>query len=362
MRIGIIAPVTHSYPPSGYGPWERVTHDLVEQLVSTGHDVVLFAAAESKTRAHLVPTIDRPLTAIAADERRAAEDRHIENALAHVRQGEFDIVHSHLHVHVLNRIGRERLPVITTLHGSAWNSAHHGDLLDHAWRPFVSLSNRERDFLPELNYVATVPNGIRTEEFPPGDGGGGYLAFVGRLAPEKAPHLAIETARRSGRTLMIAGVVDDTHADYASRIVREAGSGVEVLGQLDRTDTSRLLGDAVGLLMPLMWEEPFGLSVVESLSSGTPVVAWRRGSMAEIVEHDRTGFLVNDVDNAVEAVSRLSSLSRADCARSARERFSDAVMASGYVAAYRKALAHGAEDVIEGGDANLDATVRVAER
>jgi glycosyltransferase involved in cell wall biosynthesis len=258
-------------------------------------------------------------------------------------------------------VGQDPLPLLTTLHGAAWNTDHHEVLRRHAWRPFVSLSDRERDYLPELNYVATIGNGIRVDDFPPGDGDGGYLVFVGRIAPEKAPHLAIETARRSGRPLLIAGVVDDAHLDYAKEILREAGREVDVLGALDRDDTAWLLRGAAGLVMPLLWDEPFGLVVVESLSSGTPVIAWRRGAMPEIIEDGQTGFLVDDVDQAVAAVTRLPSLSRETCARAARNRFSDVVMASAYEDVYRQVSGHRAEEVIQRGHRDLDAPVGITE-
>lgn len=333
-RVAMIAPITYPYPPPGYGPWERVTHDLTERLVADGHDVTLFAAAGSKTSAELVATTDRPLSVIPAPRRRMVEDRHITRAIELADRGSFDVVHSHLHVHVLRFADQLSRPLLTTLHGAAWDQAHHTQLRRHASRPFVSLSDRERLFLPELNYVATIPNGIRLTDFPPGRGEEGHLVFVGRLAPEKAPDLAIETARRSGRPLKIAGVIEDAHHDYAMEILSRCGSGIEYVGALERAALSKLIRDSSGLLMPLTWDEPFGLVVVEALASGTPVIAWRRGAMPEIVDHGTTGYLVDDVDGAVGAVSSLTSISREECVRQAGQRFSDSVMAARYVQAY----------------------------
>lgn len=334
MRIGMIAPISHPYPPSGYGPWERVTHDLTERLVAMGHDVTLFSTAESITTANLVSTADRPLMALPDHLRHRTEADHIRTALAHADDAHMDVLHSHLHVHVLARLGRTETPIVSTLHGSAWNPDHHETLRRHARRPFVSLSDKEREFVPELNYVATIPNGIRLDEFPTGEGAGDYLAFVGRLAPEKAPHLAIETAKRSGNRLLIAGVIDETHADYAKWVLGQTGAGVDYVGALDRPELSMLLRDARGLLMPLLWDEPFGLVVVEALASGTPVVAWRRGAMPEIIDDADTGLLVDGVDEAVEAVERVSSLDRSVCAATARSRFSDEAMAAAYLDVY----------------------------
>lgn len=333
-RVAMIAPITHPYPPPGYGPWERVTHDLTERLVADGHEVTLFATSQTKTAARPVVTAETPLSAVAPSRRRAVEDRHIEAAVEVIGRGRFDVVHSHLHVHVLRHADRISPPIVTTLHGSAWDRAHHEQLLCHSDRPFVSLSDRERRFLPQLNYVATVPNGLRLDDFPVGGGEDGYLAFVGRLAPEKAPLWAIDCARHSGRPLKIAGVIEDAHRDYARAVLARCEDGVEYLGPLQRPELSHLLRNAGGLLMPLTWDEPFGLVVIEALASGTPVVAWRRGAMDEIVEHGVTGFLVDDIDAAVAAIPKLGSISRDACRTHAETRFSDSVMAQRYADVY----------------------------
>jgi glycosyltransferase involved in cell wall biosynthesis len=339
VRIGMIAPITHPYPPPGYGPWERVTHDLTEQLVRDGHDVTLFASAASQTEATLVATVDEPVEALPPERRRESEDRHIRVAVESATSNEVEVLHSHLHVHVLRHADRITCPLVTTLHGSAWNAEHHETLRRHSQLPFVSISDKERDFLPELNYLATIPNGVRVDEFPPGEGSGDYLVFVGRMAPEKAPHLAVEVAKRAGRPMLMAGVIEDVHRGYATSVLDAAGGDVDFLGPLNRPELSLLLGDAAGLVMPLLWDEPFGLVVVEAFASGTPVIAWRRGAMPEIVEDGVTGFLVDDVEGGARAVSHLSSLRRSDCVHSARSRFSDASMAHGYASVY--------EDVIQ---------------
>jgi glycosyltransferase involved in cell wall biosynthesis len=330
----MLAPISHPYPPPGYGPWERVTHDLTERLVSYGHDVTLFATASTQTQAILVPTVDAPLDALAPEERREVEEMHILAAIESAQGADFDVLHSHLHIHVLRHARSITSPLLTTLHGSAWNTEHHQVLRSHSGLPFVSISDKERQFLPELNYVATIHNGVRLDEFPPGDGSEGYLVFVGRIAPEKAPHLAIEVAMRAGRPLLMAGVIEDVHLDYAKRILDRAGRDVDFLGPLDRPELSLLLRNAAALVMPLLWDEPFGLVVVEALASGTPAVVWRRGAMPEIVEDGVTGFLVDDVEGAAAALKRLSALHRSDCVEAARSRFSDAAMASGYAAVY----------------------------
>jgi glycosyltransferase involved in cell wall biosynthesis len=334
LRIGMIAPISHPYPPSGYGPWERVAHDLTEQLVAMGHDVTLFAAAGSATSARLIETIDAPLDAGEADPR-LEEERHLSVAMEATRSGAFDVIHSHLHVHALVFSRLIATPIVTTLHGVAWDPATHPLLMRYSEMPFVSLSQSERAFLPELNYVATIPNGIRTSEIPVGVGDGGYLVFVGRMAPEKAPDLAIETARAAGLPLRLAGIAEDRHREFfETKVLAASSSDVEYLGPLDREDLWRLIGAASAMVMPLRWHEPFGLVAVESLATGTPVIAWRMGALPEIIDDGVSGFLVEDVENAVGSVELAGDLDRAVCRTIAEARFTDSVMAAAYSKMY----------------------------
>ncbi len=335
-RIGMIAPISHPYPPSGYGPWERVAHDLTEQLVAMGHDVTLFAAAGSATSARLIETVMAPLDSGEADPR-LEEERHLSIAMEASLDGAFDVIHSHLHVHGLVFSRLISTPILTTLHGVAWDLATHPLLLQYAEMPFVSLSQSERAFLPELNYVATIPNGIRTSEIPVGGGDGGYLVFAGRMAPEKAPDLAVETALASGLPLRLAGIVEDRHRDFFEEKVLAAPSrDIEYLGPLNRDDLWPLLGGALAMVMPLRWHEPFGLVAVESLAAGTPVIAWRMGALPEIIDDGVSGFLVDDVEGAVGSVELVSELDRAFCRTIAESRFGDSVMAAAYSGVYRR--------------------------
>ncbi len=335
MRIGMLAPISHAYPPGGYGPWERVAHDLTEELVEMGHQVTLFAPAGAATKARLVATVEVPLDAPGAGDPRLEEETHLAIAMEAANEGEFDVLHSHLHVHALVFSRLIRVPLLTTLHGAAWNPHHHPLLRRYADRPFVSLSERERTYLPELNYVATIPNGVRITDFPLGGGDGGYLAFAGRMAPEKAPDLAIQTAIAAGLPLKMAGMVEDRHRGFFDDVMRDAPPDlVEYLGELERNEISELLGKATATLMPLRWHEPFGLVVVESLAVGTPVVAWRMGAMPEIVDDGDTGFLVDDVDGAVAAIARVGSLSRDACRAAAESRFGVQRMAGSYARTY----------------------------
>jgi glycosyltransferase involved in cell wall biosynthesis len=348
LRIGMLAPISHPVPPPGYGPWERVASDLVEELVALGHEVTLFAAAGSQTSAELVvtapfPMADPPPPGPAGDlfdpgpDPRVWEGMHIGAVAEAAAAGRFDVVHSHLHVHALPVSRLLPCPMVSTLHGSAWNRAHHPALLAYAEQTFVSLSDAERRFLPELNYVATVHNGIRVADFPVGDGGGGHLLFVGRLAPEKAPDLAIAAARLAGVPLVLAGSVEDRHRDFFEERVRPAleDGSAEYAGPLSRSELALRYGEARGLLMPLRWDEPFGLVVVEALATGTPVVAWRRGAMPELIDEGVTGFVVDDVAGAAAAIPRLDTIDRSACRAAADTRFDARVMAKGDEAVYR---------------------------
>jgi glycosyltransferase involved in cell wall biosynthesis len=330
----MISPISHAFPPPGYGPWERVTHDLTERLVSMGHDVTLFAPAGSITSATLIDTVPAPLDSSSADPR-LEEELHIAMAMEAAGDGSFDIVHSHLHVHGLVFSRMISTPVVTTLHGVAWDPATHPLLLRYADMPFVSLSDSERSFLPELSYVATIPNGIRTGEIRVGPGAGGYLVFAGRMSPEKGPDLAIEAALNAGVPLRLAGVVEGRHREFFEQTMRRARSrDVEYLGPLDRQELWQLLGEARALVMPLRWQEPFGLVVVESLAAGTPVIAWRMGAMPEILEDGVTGFLVDDVAAAVHSIGRIGEIKRVSCRMVAEARFSDTAMARAYAELY----------------------------
>jgi glycosyltransferase involved in cell wall biosynthesis len=331
----MLAPIAHAYAPDGYGPWERVTHDLTERLVEMGVEVTLFAPSGSLTGAHLVETVEGPLASHPDADPRLHEELHLAMVMEAARDHRLDLIHSHLHVHALVYSRLIPCPMVTTLHGVGWNRAHHTLLQRYRDQPFVSLSDAERGFLPELNYVATIPNGIHLPDFPPGGGGGGYLAFVGRMAPEKAPDLAIETAGAAGIPLRLAGPIEDRHRAFFEQLDMRSGD-VEYLGPLRRDDVAKLLGDAVGLLMPLRWDEPFGLVVVESLATGTPVVAWRRGAMVEIVEDGVTGFVVDDPSSAVGAIGKIGSLSREECRAEAERRFSDTRMALDYLTVYEQ--------------------------
>jgi len=360
MRIAMLAPISWPLPPSGYGPWEQVAYNLTEQLVRLGHDVTLFAAGGSNTSATLVATCPHAFETWPDHERnrprafdpvsgllegppdyRVLEQMHIAACMERAAEGAFDIVHSHLHVHALVFSRLVPCPVVTTLHGSAWVRAAHPALLAYRERPFVSISDAERGFLPELNYVATVHNGIHIEDFPFEPEKEDYLLFAGRLAPEKGVAEAIEVAQRSGRRLLIAGMIESQYQDYYDVEIKPHldGGNVEFLGLLSQAELAPVYRKAAAVLFLINWAEPFGLVAVEAQASGTAVIATRRGALPEIIVEGETGFVVESIDEAVEAVSRLDRIRSEACRRNAELRFTAAVMALGYEAVYRELAA-----------------------
>lgn len=359
MRIAMLAPISWPLPPAGYGPWELVAHNLTEGLVRLGHEVTLFAAGGTVSSAELVVTTPHALSTWPEPERsmkqafdkrtgllegppdaRVLEELHIAACMERAAQGEFDVVHSHLHVHALVFSRLIHCPLVTTLHGSAWVQPTHPILLAYKNMPFVSLSEAERTMLPELNYVATVHNGIRMDGFPFEPEKEDYLLFAGRLSPEKGPDVAIEIARKSGRRLLMAGLIEGQYQDFFDQRVKPHidGRTVDYLGLLSQEELAPYYRKAAGVLFPINWCEPFGLVAVEAQASGTPIIATRYGALPEIVVQGRTGFIVDSVDEAVAAVSKLESIEPSVCRENAESRFSDDAMAKGYESVYRLLL------------------------
>lgn len=359
MRIAMLAPISWPLPPSGYGPWEQVAHNLTEELVELGHDVTLFAAGGTRSSADVVTTCPYSLSTWPEHERhreqaydpdtgllegppdaRVLEQLHVAICMEKAAAGEFDVVHSHLHVHALVFARLIKCPLVSTLHGAAWVRAAHPILKGYRDLPFVSLSMAERTLLPELNYVATVYNGICLEDFPLEPVKEDYLLFAGRLSPEKGPDVAIEIARRSGRRLLIAGMIEPQYQNYFNEKVKPHidGNQVEYLGLLSQKELAPIYRKAAGVLFPINWCEPFGLVAVEAQASGTPLIATRFGALPEIIIEGQTGFVVDTIDEAVRATEKLGALSPKACRSNVESRFSAAVMAEGYQAVYNSVV------------------------
>ncbi len=337
MRIGILGPISWRVPPRHYGGWELITSLLTEGLVAKGHEVTLFATADSVTSARLVAVCPRPLS----------EDQSLPAAayelLHHVRPFEladqFDIIHNHAGSKPVALTRLVKTPVVTTLHGSA--AEPDSRLIYSHFRSgyYVSISEAERRLAPELNYVATVYNGIQVERFRFNPRPGGYLVVVGRLSPDKGIHHAIEVAERCGLPLVIAGIVPPENRQYFEEVVRPRLRGrVEFVGPADHALKEELFGGALANLHLVTYEEAFGLTQIEAMACGTPVIGFRRGAVPEIVVHGITGFVVDSVDEAVAAVGHASAIDRSQCRRWVEERFSAERMVEGYERVYRTIL------------------------
>jgi glycosyltransferase involved in cell wall biosynthesis len=336
MKIAQVAPLMESVPPKLYGGTERVVSYLTEELVRQGHDVTLFASGDSVTAAELVDCTPAALRLAAS-----IRDPLVHNIimLEKVRQriDEFDVVHFHvdyLHFPLIRAVGAS---AVTTLHGRL-------DLPDLAplYRefsdmPVASISRHQRIPLPDADWVGNVYHGLPLDLHPwslcPR---GGYLAFVGRICPEKRPDRAIEIAQRAGLPLKIAAKVDKADEEYFAERIKPLLRlpGIEYLGEIGERDKSVLLGEATALLFPIDWPEPFGLTMIEAMACGTPVVAWRCGSVPEIVENGTTGFIVDTIAGAVDAVFKSAALDRSRIRRRFEQRFSAARMATDYLAIY----------------------------
>jgi glycosyltransferase involved in cell wall biosynthesis len=330
----MLAPVTWRTPPRDYGPWELVTSLLTEGLVGRGVDVTLFATGDSITTATLDAVLPRGYGDDPSGDGRVAEALHIGHALE--RSGEFDLVHNHLDWLPLALGSAWKAPMVTTVHGFSGPKILPAYLASPSH--FVAISDSDR--APGLRYDATVHHGIDVASFPVRlDPGEGLLVF-GRIHPDKGTAEAIEIARRAGRHLTICGPIVDP-AYFAERIEPFLGAEVEYLGSVGPDERAAIMGEAAVLLHPIAFAEPFGLSIVEAMACGTPVVAFRRGSMAEVIDEGVTGFAVGDVDAAVSAIPAAVALDRTAIRATAERRFSVDRMVAEYLTVYQRILGPG---------------------
>lgn len=328
VKIGMLGPIAWRTPPRGYGPWERVTSLLTEGLVKRGVDVTLFATADSITTADLDPVAARGYHEDPVMDGRVWEALHVAHALQ--RSGDFDIVHNQLDWLPLAFGPLWRAPMITTIHG--FSGAGILPAYRRSGSAFVSISDSDRS--PELDYAATVHHGVDFDELVFNADPEGYLVTFGRIHPDKGVEDAIEIARRAGRRLVICGIVHDEEY-FAARVLPHIdGDRVVFRGPVGPEDRSDALGGAAALLHPIHFDEPFGLSVVEAMACGTPVIAYRRGSMSEVIDDGVTGFAVESLGEAVERVPFAAALNREKVRARAFSRFGVERMVDDYIAVY----------------------------
>jgi glycosyltransferase involved in cell wall biosynthesis len=339
VKIAQVSPLAESVPPKFYGGTERIVSYLTEELVRQGHQVTLFASGDSNTAAELCPVVDHALRTDAE-----VRDPHVFDLLqaeaVRARAREFDVIHFHteyLHFPLARELGIRN--VLATLHGRLDLPGYSGLFTTYADMPLVSISNDQRGPLPQAHWMGTVHHGLPTnvcrfEPTPRGD----YLAFLGRISPEKRLDRAIEIAQRAGMRIKIAAKIDAADQEYFEAHIQPlfAQPFVEYVGEIGEHDKCEFLGQARALLFPIDWPEPFGLVMIEAMSCGTPVIAWRAGSVPEIIREGENGYIVDSIDAAVAAVGRITQIDRARVRASFEHRFSVTRMARDYVDIYQR--------------------------
>jgi glycosyltransferase involved in cell wall biosynthesis len=331
MRIAEVAPLAEAVPPKLYGGTERVVSWLVEELVNQGQDVTLFASGDSSTRARLVPIVPRGLRLEGVRDHTALTLVMLDEVRR--RADEFDIIHFHTDILQFPLFADLAAKCVTTLHGRLDLTDIHPIFRRFPGMPLVSISEDQRRPMPPANWAATIHHGLPPELYRLNQGPGQYLAFLGRMSPEKRPDRAIEIAKRSGIPLKMAAKVDVADRDYFERTIKPLLNHplIEFLGEIGDADKNDFLGGAMALLLPIDWPEPFGLVMIEAMACGTPVIAWGQGSVPEVIDEGVTGLMVFSIEEAVEAVRTASHMDRGAVRERFEARFTAARMASRYV-------------------------------
>jgi glycosyltransferase involved in cell wall biosynthesis len=335
MKIAQVAPLHEACPPRLYGGTERVVAYLTEELVRCGHDVTLFASGDSETSARL-----EPICAQALRLDRTVLDPLIYHMIMFNRvaaqAAQFDVVHFHTDYLHFGAMASKRVPTVTTVHGRLDLPDLPAIYAEFPNMPLVSISDNQRRPLPWVNWCATVHHGLPLSLYGLGKGKGGYLAFIGRISPEKRLDSAIEIARRFGMPLKIAAKVDKVDRGYFEEVIRPLlkAPHTDFIGEVSDAEKEQFLGNAAALLFPIDWPEPFGLAMIEAMANGTPVIATRRGAVPEIVDDGITGFVIDDVESALQALPRALLLDRARVRQQFERRFSGQRMARDYLDVY----------------------------
>jgi glycosyltransferase involved in cell wall biosynthesis len=341
MKIAQIAPLWERVPPPAYGGIELVVGLLTDELVARGHEVTLFASGDSITSAKL-ESIHPQALRLDANIKEYSIYEMLQLAQVYERAGEFDLIHSHMGCAALPYSRLTKTPTVHTLHGIF--TPDNEKMFAYAKnQPYVSISHAQREDRLGLNHVATVYNSvdISSHHFFPTADEPAYLAFLGRLSPEKGPHHAIEIAKATGMTLKMAGKVDPVDLEYFKQQIEPQidGTQIQFLGEADHFMKNDLMGRAVATLFPITWREPFGLVTIESMAAGTPVIAMNLGSVPEIIRNGVNGFICNNVAECIAAVAKVRAVSRAGCRADVAQRFGVEQMTSGYEAVYQQVLA-----------------------
>ncbi len=343
MRIALLAPLWKTVPPAKYGGTELVVSNLADELVRMGQDVTVYACGGSSTTARLVQVIDRPLYDIVGgfrfDSVPFSDLVELKMAFDGATKGQFDVINNHMNMSLAPFGSYCPVPMVSTNHSSmAPDSKQLAALSGESM--YVSISNAQRKLAPSLNYVATIYHGIRTNTFTYDcSKHGNYLLFLSTMSREKGADLAIEIARRVGMRLIMAGNITDRKF-FRSLEPQIDGDQVKFIGEVGHAEKNKLMREAYAYILPMRWQEAFGLTMVESLASGTPAIVFDNGAAHEVIDDGRTGFIVSSVEQAVEAVGKVPEISRAECRRQAVERFDVSRMARDYLDLYQRLTNH----------------------
>lgn len=340
MRIAQVSPLWESVPPKLYGGTERIVSYVTEELVRQGHDVTLFASGDSRTAARLEAICPQALRLNTGIFNRDAPMIMLQER-AMGAAGDFDVIHSHLDFLGFPLARRNAVPVVTTLHGRLDLPELEPVFREYAEMPLVSISGAQRIPLPRANWQATIHHGLPRDLYSFHPQSEGYLAFLGRISPEKRPDHAIALAKLTGIPLRIAAKVDPADEQYYRREIEPLLDHplIEFLGEISDAEKNDFVGNALALVCPYDWPEPFGLVLIEALACGTPVLAYRRGSIPEVIDHEVTGFVCETLTEMAEAVGQLSLIDRRRCRSAFEERFTADRMARDYVALYERLIA-----------------------
>jgi glycosyltransferase involved in cell wall biosynthesis len=335
MKIAQISPLYESVPPKLYGGTERVVHYITEELVAQGHEVTLFASGDSVTSARLIPVTSKSLR---------LDEKSIDLLAPHFTMMEmvekeahqFDFIHNHIDYMMYPLIKRNKQHFLTTLHGRLDIPELQPLYKEFFQIPVISISDSQRLPIPFANWKGTVYHGLPPDLYKLNPEGGNYLVFVGRISPEKRVDRAIDIAIKAGIPLKIAAKIDKADRDYFEEKIKHLldHSLVELIGEVNDHEKQELFGNALGLIYPIDWPEPFGLAMIEAMACGTPVVAYRHGSVPEVIDEGLTGYVVNSQEEAVEAVNKLHTLNRRKCREVFERRFSATRMVNDYLAIY----------------------------
>lgn len=339
MKIAIIAPLAERVPPKTYGGTERVVHALVEELVLMGHTVTLFASGDSITSANLVSVYPISLREAAIKDIYGFNPwTSLNIGLAYARQDEFDIIHDHMGRVSLPTANIARTPVVMTEHGPIKRETRK--LYRTLRNPYVvSISNSQREPAPDLNYIGTVYNGLPMDDYPFSEEHDDYLLYVGRFSMDKGVHTAIEVAQDLNMRLIMAAKLDPQNVPYFKQFIEpHLSKKIQWVGEVDEEERNKLYSRAKAFLHPVTWREPFGLTLIEAMACGCPVIAMNKGSIPEIIKDGETGFVVEDVDEMINVIDELDTIDRKQCRKHALENYNAKKMAQEYEQIYKKIL------------------------